>query len=349
MSPTLVAALEAVGKIVFVWGVAMGVLLPNLVWLERRGAAFIQDRPGPNRVGPFGLFQSLADVPKMFLKEDITPAYADKSLYLLAPWLSLVPALAVFAVIPFGSSIRLFGRDIPMVIADVNVGVLYAFALTSLGIYAIVLAGWASNSKYSLLGGIRSSAQIISYELAMGLAAIGVFLASSSLRLMSVVEAQQGTWLHLVPRWNCFVQPLGCVLFIVSAFAETNRLPFDLPEAEAELVAGYHTEYSAFKFAMFFMAEYANLVAASAMIVTLFFGGWGFPGVHPPGVLGGLLSIAVFALKTGFFIWLFVWVRWTLPRFRYDQLMDLGWKVFLPASLVNLVWVSVYVTAGWWR
>ena len=353
MSPPLFEAAASLAKILFVWGVVLAAFLPVLVWIERRGAGLIQDRPGPNRVGPFGLLQSFADVIKFFMKEDFTPTYADKLLYLAAPLVTMVPALTTFAVIPFGHvlPLKIAGavREIPLVIADVNIGILYVFALTSVGVYGIVLAGWSSNDKFSIMGGIRSSAQIISYELAMGLSAIGVFLAAGSLRLMSVVEQQQGTWLHFIPRWNCFPQALGCVLFIVSAFAETNRLPFDLPEAEAELVAGYHTEYSAFKFAMFYMAEYANLVAASAMIVTLFFGGWGLPRMHFPGIFGALVSIAIFAVKTGFFVGLFVWVRWTLPRFRYDQLMDLGWKVFLPASLVNLVWVAIYVTAAWWR
>jgi NADH-quinone oxidoreductase subunit H len=347
MSPLTVSVLEAVCKIVFVWAIVMGALLPNIVWLERRGAAFIQDRPGPNRVGPYGLFQSLADVPKMFLKEDITPLYADKALYLLAPLISLVPALATFAVIPFGSSITLSGRDIPLVIADVNVGVLYVFALTSVGIYAIILAGWSSNSKYSLMGGIRSSAQIISYELAMGLAAVSVFMSASSLRLTKIVEYQQGEIFGLIPRWNVIPQFVGCIIFMVSAFAEANRAPFDLVEAESELVAGFHTEYSGFRFGMFFMSEYLNLIAASAMIATLYFGGWSLPGVTFTGLWGGVASFIVFALKTAFFIWLFVWVRWTVPRFRYDQLMFLGWKVFLPLSLLNLLWTGWLVLMKW--
>jgi NADH-quinone oxidoreductase subunit H len=341
MSPFTISLLESAGKILFVWGIAMGLLLPNIVWLERRGAALIQDRFGPNRVGPFGLLQSIADVPKMFLKEDITPLYADRALYLLAPMISLVPALAAFAVIPFGSSIPLFGREIPMVIADVNVGVLYVFALTSVGIYAIVLAGWSSNSKYALMGGIRSSAQIISYELAMGLAAVSVFLSAGSLRLTKIVEYQAA---HI---WNVVPQLLGCVIFIVSAFAETNRTPFDLVEAESELVAGFHTEYSGFRFGMFFMSEYLNLIAASAMIATLYFGGWSLPGIAFTGFWGGVFSFLVFAAKTAFFIWVFVWVRWTVPRFRYDQLMFLGWKVFLPLSLVNLLWTGWLVLMKW--
>ncbi len=344
MDPLLFDAIAAIAKILFVWAVVLAALLPNLVLLERRGAALIQDRPGPNRVGPFGLFQALADVVKMFMKEDMVPIYADRLLYNLAPLIMMIPALTTFAVIPFGSQIPLtiggVTHTIPLIIADVNVGILYVFALTSLGVYGIVLAGWSSNDKFSLMGGIRSSAQIISYELAMGIAATGVFLAAGSLRLPAVVEYQQT---HL---WNCIPQLLGCIIFVVSAFAETNRLPFDLAEAEAELVAGFHTEYSAFKFGMFFMGEYANLVAASALIVTLYFGGWSLPGLALTGLWGGIASIGIFAVKTFCFIWLFIWVRWTLPRFRYDQLMALGWKAFLPLSLLNLLWTGWLVLAG---
>ena len=347
MSPALATALEGAAKIAFVWGVVLGAVLPNLIWVERRMAGLIQDRPGPNRVGPFGLLQAIADILKMFMKEDVVPMYADRLLHTIAPLILLVPAMTTFAVIPFGSSIYLFDRDIPLVIADVNIGILYVFALTSIGIYGLVLAGWASNNKFALLGGLRSSAQVISYELAMGIAAIAVFLAAGSLRLTKVVEYQaSGTFLGFLPLWNCFPQALGCMIFVVSAFAETNRLPFDLPEAEAELVAGYHTEYSAFRFGMFFMAEYLNLIAASAMMATLYFGGWSLPGLHPTGILGGVISIAVFAAKTGFFIFLFVWVRWTLPRFRFDQLMNLGWKVFLPLALLNLIVTGALVLWG---
>jgi NADH-quinone oxidoreductase subunit H len=343
MSPLLFTVLAAIAKIGVVWAIMLAALLPNLVWMERRGAGLIQDRPGPNRVGPLGLLQAVADVLKMFLKEDVTPLYVDKLLHTLAPAILLVPALTTFAVIPFGSSIPVAGREVSLVIADVNIGILYVFALTSVGVYGLVLAGWASNNKYSLLGGIRSSAQIISYELSMGLAAIAVLVSAGSLRLPAVVEWQaQNTW-------NCIPQFFGCIVFIASAFAETNRVPFDLPEAEAELVAGYHTEYSAFKFGMFFMSEYANMIAASAMIVTLYFGGWSLPFVTFTGVLGGILSIVVFWAKTLFFICVFIWVRWTLPRFRYDQLMNLGWKVLLPLSVLNLfvvAWVVAYKGAG---
>jgi NADH-quinone oxidoreductase subunit H len=317
-------------------------------WVERRGAGLIQDRPGPNRVGPFGLFQPLADAIKFLFKEDIIPSSADKFLYVLAPGIALFSALTTFAVIPYGASLPLAGREIPLIGADVSIGVLYVFALTSLSVYGIVLAGWSSNNKFSLMGGLRSSAQIISYELAMTTAAAGVILSASSFRLTDIVAVQSGTWLGFIPRWNVFPQLLGFLVFFISTFAETNRVPFDLPEADAELVAGYHTEYSSsMKFAMFFMAEYVNMTVASALTVTLFFGGWTLPGFHPQGVLGAILSILVFTGKTAFFLWVFVWVRWTLPRFRYDQLMRIGWKALLPLALANLLWVAGLVTLGW--
>ncbi len=225
-----------------------------------------------------------------------------------------------------------------------NIGILYVFALASVGVYGLVLAGWASNNKFALMGGIRSSAQVISYELSMGLAAIATLMAAGSLRLTRVVEYQaSGTFLGFLPLWNCFTQPLGCVIFIIAAFAETNRVPFDLPEAEAELVAGYHTEYSGFRFGAFFMAEYLNLVASSMMMATLYFGGWSLPFLPHAGLLGGLLSVVVFFAKTMCFIFLFMWVRWTLPRFRFDQLMDIGWKALLPLSLLNLLWTGALV------
>ena len=328
--------------------VPLGVLLGAaglLSWVERRSAALIQDRPGPNRVGPLGLLQPLADAIKFFFKEDIIPSSSDKVLYVLAPAIALFSALTTFAVIPYGASLPVAGRSVPLIGADVSIGVLYVFALTSLSVYGIVLAGWSSNSKFSLMGALRSSAQIISYELAMTTAAAGVILTAGSLRLTDIVAAQTGTWLGFIPRWNVFPQLVGFLVFFISTFAETNRLPFDLPEAEAELVAGYHTEYSSsMKFAMFFMAEYVNMTVAASLTVTLFFGGWSLPGFHPQGVLGAILSILIFAVKTAFFVWVFVWVRWTLPRFRYDQVMKIGWKIMLPLSLGNLLF---YAGAIW--
>ena len=311
-----------------------------MIYAERRVSAFIQGRLGPNRVGPQGIFQPLADGIKFLMKEDIIPAGVDKPIFILAPAILLIPALMTFAVIPFGSDITLFGRQIPLQVADVNVGILYILALTSIGVYGIVLAGWSSNSKYSLLGGLRSSAQLISYELAMGLAVVSIILLSGSLKLNDIVGDQQGSLFS----WNVFKQPLAFIIFLVAVYAETNRLPFDLSEAEQELVGGYHTEYSSMKFAMFFMAEYANMITAAALTVTLFFGGWDVPFVNETslGLWGAMLSVGSFILKMGFFLFLFIWVRWTFPRFRYDQLMRLGWKVMLPMALFN-----IFVTAGY--
>jgi len=333
------------GKLLVI-AVAMLTSVPIMVWVERRGAAFIQDRLGPNRVGPLGLFQPIIDVVKLLFKEDVTPGAANKGLYLLAPLLAISVALVTFIVIPFGagSDVEVFGVPLDglMVASHLDVGVLYLLALSSLSVYGIVLAGWGSNNKYSLLGALRSSAQLISYELAMTVAVLGVLMATGSLRLDHVVQhqAEHG--------WNVIPQLLGFVVFITAAFAETNRLPFDLAEAETELVAGYHVEYSAMKFAAFFMSEYLNMATVSALLVTLFFGGWTFPGMH---LLSGwpllVASAIVFAIKMGFFLWVFVWVRWSLPRFRYDQLMALGWKGLLPLAVVNLVWVGVGLAVGW--
>ena len=311
-----------------------------MIYAERRVSAFIQGRLGPNRVGPQGIFQPLADGIKFLMKEDIIPVGVDKPIFILAPAILLIPALMTFAVIPFGSDITLFGRQIPLQVADVNIGILYVLALTSIGVYGIVLAGWSSNNKYSLLGGLRSSAQLISYELAMGLAVVSIILLSGSLKLNDIVADQQGYFLS----WNIFKQPLAFIIFLVAVYAETNRLPFDLSEAEQELVGGYHTEYSSMKFAMFFMAEYANMITAAALTVTIFFGGWDVPFVNEAalGVWGAMLSVTSFILKMGFFLFLFIWVRWTFPRFRYDQLMKLGWKVMLPLALFN-----IFVTAGY--
>ena len=340
----LIAALRVLVPVL-----AIMLILPIPMWLERRGAGLIQDRPGPNRVGPFGLLQPLADAVKFFMKEDVIPTNVDAFLYVIAPGIALFSALTTFAVIPYGPNVTIDGRELPLVGADISIGILYLFALTSLSVYGIVLAGWSSNNKFSLLGGIRSSAQIISYELAMTTAAAGVILAAGSFRLTEVVSMQSGTWLGFIPRWNVFPQFLGFVVFYVATFAETNRVPFDLPEAEAELVGGYHTEYSSFKFAMFFMAEYVNMVVASALTVTLFFGGWTLPGYEPHGWIGVIVSALVFFAKTAVFVWIFIWVRWTLPRFRYDQLMRLGWKGLLPIALLNLFWVAFLVVTGWIR
>ncbi|MDY0081932.1 MAG: NADH-quinone oxidoreductase subunit NuoH [Ignavibacteriaceae bacterium] len=311
-----------------------------LVYFERKISAWIQDRIGPNRVGWRGALQSFADVFKLLLKEDIVPDIANKKIHTLAPMLALFVAFTTYAVIPIGPGITIAGYEIPLVIADVNIGVLYILALTSLGVYAITFAGWSSGSKYSLLGGIRSSAQMISYEISMGFSIGGVILLSESLRPIAIVESQSGLM------WNAFVQPIGFITFLVSAFAETNRLPFDLPEAEPELVGGYHTEYSSMKFAAFFLAEYANMLIASMLIVTLYLGGWQIPFIESFGLSSGLvlaLQIAGFLLKVAVLLFFFIWVRWTIPRFRYDQLMSLGWKVMFPLSLINIIWVALLI------
>jgi len=326
-------------KVLLVFAATMLTVL-IMIYAERRVSAFMQGRLGPNRVGPQGILQPIADGIKFLMKEDIIPAGVDKPIFILAPAVLLIPALMTFAVIPFGSDITLFGRQIPLQVADVNVGILYVLALTSIGVYGIVLAGWSSNSKYSLLGGLRSAAQLISYELAMGLAVVSIILLSGSLKLNDIVADQQGYLFS----WNVFKQPVAFIIFLIAVYAETNRLPFDLSEAEQELVGGYHTEYSSIKFSMFFMAEYANMITAAALTVTLFFGGWDVPLINETslGIWGTLLSVSSFILKMGFFLFLFIWVRWTFPRFRYDQLMKLGWKVMHPIALLN-----IFITAGY--
>ena len=328
-------------KVLIVFAVTMLTVL-IMIYAERRVSAFMQGRLGPNRVGPQGLLQPIADGIKFLMKEDIIPAGVDKPVYLLAPAMLLIPALMTFAVIPFGASITLFGRNIPLQVADINVGILYILALTSIGVYGLVLAGWSSNSKYPLIGGLRSSAQLISYELAMGLAIVSIVLLAGSLRLNDIIANQQGYFFS----WNICKQPLAFLIFLIAIYAETNRLPFDLTEAEQELVGGYHTEYSSMKFAMFFMAEYANMITGAALTVTLFFGGWDVPFINESsmGIPGVILSILSFAFKTAFFLFLYIWVRWTFPRFRYDQLMNIGWKVLLPLALINIFITAVYLT-----
>ncbi|MBM3838874.1 MAG: NADH-quinone oxidoreductase subunit NuoH [Verrucomicrobia bacterium] len=341
LNPTAQLVLFSLIKII-----AVVVVLPTMfaysVVAERRISAAIQDRIGPNRVGPFGLFQPIADGLKALLKEDFTPAHVRKVYYWLAPAITVIPALLVVAVIPFGSNL---GNQ-KMVIADLNVGILYTFGIVSLGVYGIVLAGYAANSKYSFLGGIRSSAQMISYEIAMGMSVVPVFMLVGSLNLSDVISHQSRGLFG----WLVFQQPLSFLIFMVAAFAETNRLPFDLPESEQELVGGYNTEYSSMKFAMLFMGEYFNMIASAAMMVTLFFGGWTLPffGLDQPAAsLGaGLLHIGIFLGKVVIFIVFIIWVRWMLPRFRYDQLMDLGWRRFVPLALANILVTAVVM---WWR
>jgi len=314
-----------------------------LTLLERRVCAWMQDRLGPNRVGPQGLFQPAADGLKNFLKEETSPAMADKALFTLAPIVSFVPALLTFGVIPFAAPLPTKWGLVPMVVADLPVGFLYILAISSLGVYGIVLAGWASNNKYALLGGLRASAQMISYEIALGMSTVAVILLAGNVTLSQVIVQQQRGLPFIIPLTIAFV------IFFISAFAETNRLPFDLPEAEGELIAGYHTEYSAMKFSMFYIAEYSIMVTASALMATLFFGGWDIPftswdSTGEPSVLKTVLTLLSFSAKTFFFLFTYIWVRWTLPRFRYDQLMSLGWKVLLPLATLNVLVTAILVT-----
>ena len=417
-------SLEILAKIGFMLAIILG-FLPLLIWGERKGSAFIQDRTGPNRASVLGirlggLVHPIADVLKLLFKEDFRPARAHAALYTLAPFIIMTVALTTFAVIPFGDFLLVAGRRIPLVVADLDVGILYVLAIASLGTYGIVMAGWASNNKYSFLGGVRSGAQMISYEISMGLSLMGLLLVFSSLRLTDIVAGQGELLWGFLPKWGVVIQPLGFLLFLVAAFAETNRNPFDLPEGESELVAGFHVEYSAMKFALFFMAEYCNLTVASMLIATLFFGGYQIPWLprpaleahagtllpgaigltallclwissgffgrarrergkfgdardREPGLLGfvflavaagallsfglkpwnvgptgasifaTLMQVSAFVGKVVFFCWFFIWVRWTLPRFRYDQLMAFGWKVMLPLALANLVVTALAV------
>lgn len=331
--------------------------VPIMTWVERRGSAFIQDRPGPNRVPlfgfrNFGLVQPIADAVKFIFKEDIVPAAAYRPLYVLAPALALIPAITMFAAVPFAAPVVTAEGPRSMAVADINLGILAVLAIGSLSVYGVILGGWASNNKFSLVGGIRSSAQMLSYELAMGLAVLAIVMQTGSFKIDDAVARQGGAWIHLIPRWNVLPHFLGFIVFLTAAYAETNRTPFDIAEADSELVAGYHTEYGSMKFALFFMAEYIHMATASALLASLYLGGWQVPGIdvaamaaHSP--LAALaLSLLSFTLKTCFFLWLYVWVRWTVPRFRYDQLLSLGWKILLPLALVNLAIVGTLVALG---
>jgi NADH-quinone oxidoreductase subunit H len=318
--------------------VAFGFLLVSVmftIWAERRVVAIMQQRIGPNRVGPFGLLQALADGIKLFFKEDIRPAGVDKGTYLLAPLAAMVPAFLSFAIVPVGQDFRIGHRIITLQLTDLNVGILFFLAMGSLMVYGVVLAGWSSGSVYPLLGGVRSTAQMISYEVPMGLSVIAVVMYAGALSPRGIVNAQAGTWAHVIPHWFIFAQLPAFLIFMVAGLAETNRAPFDLPEAETELVAGFHTEYSGIKFAMFFLAEYLHVITTSAIAVTLFLGGWRgpiFPFFRP------IWPVIWFMAKLGVMVFLFIWVRATLPRFRYDKLMRFGWKILIP---VSVVWVMV--------
>ncbi|MDQ3171068.1 MAG: NADH-quinone oxidoreductase subunit NuoH [Acidobacteriota bacterium] len=313
--------------------------------MERKVAAFIQQRHGPTLVGPRGLLQPLADIIKLIMKEELRPKGADKWLFYMAPVLSAVAAFAAFSVVPFGPETTLFGlldEPLPLQVTDVNVAMLVIFAITSMGIYGIVLAGWASNSKYSLLGGLRSAAQMISYELSFGLGLAALVVMAGSLSLREIVGHQSGYWFGFIPQWYVFLQPVGFLVFMIAGVAETNRAPFDFPEAEQELVAGYHTEYSSMSFALFFLAEYVNMATVAAVAVSLFLGGW-----HGP-FLPEWLGWIWFLIKVFLVLFFYIWMRWTLPRYRYDQLMEFGWKYLLPIATINLlVTAALTIYLGW--
>jgi NADH-quinone oxidoreductase subunit H len=313
-----------------------------MVLLERKVIAWAQSRLGPMRVGPHGILQPVADAVKLMLKEDITPARADRWVFTLAPILAMVPALIIYAVIPFGESTRLFGRDVTLYITDINVGLLYVVAVTSVGVYGIILAGYSSNSKWPLLASLRASAQLISYEIAVTLTLVSVILMSGTLSMVGIVRAQANAGV-----WFAFIQPVAFVIFFIGGLAETNRAPFDLPEAEQELTGGFHTEYSGMRFALFFLAEYANMIVVSSVATTLFLGGWlrPFAGVSALSFLDVVPGWCWFLLKSFVFLYVFIWVRATLPRYRYDQLMRLGWKVLIPLAIANLVVTGIVKVA----
>ena len=330
MDLTLVVELVIIGLTFFMLINASALL----VLAERKIMGFMQQRYGPYLVGPHGALQPLADIVKLLFKEELRPKGADKWLFTLAPMLSVTAAFAAFATVPWGAETTLFGllqEPVKLGVADVNVGVLVVFAITSMGVYGIVLAGWSSNSKYSLLGGLRSSAQMISYELAYATALASVVMLSGSLSLREIVNAQAGTWWGFIPRWYLFLQPVGFVIYVIAGVAETNRAPFDFPEAEQELVAGYNTEYSSVRFALFPQAEYVNMVTMSGVATDLYLGGWNGPFLPPE------LSWVWFLLKIGVLLFVYIWVRWTVPRYRYDQLMTFGWKWLFPAAVLNLI------------
>ena len=308
-------------------------------YFERKLAAWIQDRVGPDRAGPFGILQPIADGVKMFMKEDFTPVNADKWLFILGPGIAMFTALITSAIVPWGTDLHLFGRTIVLQVAEINIGILFAFGIISIGVYGIMIGGWASNNKYSLFGAIRASSQMISYELAMGISAITIVMISGSLNLKEIVESQHGM------NWNIFYQPVAFIVFFICALAETNRAPFDLPECENELIGGYHTEYSSMKLGLFLFSEYVAMFVSSAIMAILFFGGYNFPGMdYFEGNTLSILSILAFFTKIFIFIFVFMWIRWTIPRFRFDQLMHLGWKVLIPIALVNML-ITGFVVA----
>lgn len=328
---TLIEVALIIVKVVFVSLVLFALPIP-LTWMERKVAAHIHVRLGPFRVGPHGVLQPLADTIKLMFKEDIVPYKADKWLFWLAPFFAMVPAFAVYAAIPFGDKITIpvINKEVTLYISDMNVGILYILAIGGMSVYGLILGGWASNSKYAVMGGVRSSAQMISYEIALTFSCIAVVMLSNSLSLLDIVNSQKGLW-------NIVYQPLGFIIFLIAALAEINRIPFDLPEDEGTLAAGYHVEYSAMKFSFFMLTEYVAMVTASVLIVILFFGGWNAPLFLPE------IPIFWFVAKTAFFIYFFMWIRFTLPRYRYDQLMTIGWKILLPLSLLNILLTGLFL------
>lgn len=332
LSIDLLYILEKLILIVIIVSISMVVAMYTTL-AERKVAAFIQDRRGPNRAGPFGMLQPLADGLKLFFKEEIIPMFSNKFLFVLGPGLAMMTALMTSAVIPWGGTLVIFGREVSLQIADINIGILYVFGVVSLGVYGIIVGSWSSNNKYSLMGGLRAASQIISYELALGISLIALLMVTGTLSLKEMVLQQQQGY------WNIVYQPLGFFLFLICIFAECNRTPFDLPEAENELIGGYHTEYSSMKLGFYLFAEYINMFIASAVMATLYFGGYDIPFLDEstlPVNVAGVLGIVALFLKIAFFLFLFIWVRWTIPRFRYDQLMGLGWKVLLPLALLNM-------------
>jgi NADH-quinone oxidoreductase subunit H len=313
-------------------------------YFERKLAAWIQDRVGPDRAGPFGILQPIADGVKMFLKEDFIPAKADRWLFIIGPGISMFTALITSSVIPWGPNLNLFGRDISLQVADFNIGILFVFGVVSIGVYGIMIGGWASNNKYSLYGAIRASSQMISYELAMGISAITIVMLTGSLSLNDIVKSQHGM------NWNIFYQPVAFFIFFITSLAELNRAPFDLPECESELIGGYHTEYSSMKLGLYLFSEYTSMFVSAAIMAVLFFGGYNFPGMDAfSGNLLAIMCIAAFALKIFLFIFVIMWIRWTIPRFRFDQLMHLGWKVLIPVAIVNMLITGLVVAwdQGW--
>ena len=328
--------------IVIIFAVSLGIAAYS-TYGERKIAAFLQDRIGPDRAGPFGLLQPIADGVKMFTKEEIIPSASDKFLFIIGPCIFMMTALMSSAIIPWGKSFNFGGHEFSLQVADLNVGVLYLFAVVSIGGYGIMIGGWASNNKFALLGALRAASQMISYELAMGMSIVALLLINNSLSLREIVDGQAGDG----NVWNVVRQPIGFLIFLICAFAECNRAPFDLPESESELIGGYHTEFSSMKLGLFLFAEYINMFISSAIIASLYFGGYHFPGIDSldlPQNIAAVVSIAVLFAKILFFIFFFMWVRWTLPRFRYDQLMNLGWKILIPLSIVNVLVTGAWIT-----